>query len=243
MRFENPLLLIVGAFVIFVIGAAVGGMYTKIQYLEGQALGGNTVQAPAGNGQQAGAPKAPAAPTKVNIKVTADDPFLGDPNAKLTVVEFGDFQCPFCGKFHNEVVSELKKDYIDTGKIKFVFKNLAFLGKESTDTANAALCAKEQNKYWEYHDKIYISQSGENQGTFSIDNLKKFALDLGIEPTQFNDCLDAQKYNAQVTADNAEANKNGFNSTPSTAVGDTPVVGAQPYSAFKTIIDQKLAAL
>ncbi len=243
MKFDNPIISILVAVVIFVLGAGIGGMYTKIQYLEGKGAAGSAALAVAPLGGQPAPNAAPPAPTKVDIKVTSDDPYLGNANAKLTVVEFGDFQCPFCGKFHSEVLTQLKKDYIDTGKVKFVFKNLAFLGKESTDTANAAMCAKEQNKYWEYHDKIYTSQNGENQGTFSIPNLKKFAVDLGLDPTQFDSCLDSQKYNAQVTADNTEANKNGFTSTPSTAVGDTPVIGAQPYNAFKTIIDQKLSAL
>ena len=243
MKFNQPIVLTLAAVIIFLIGAVTGGMYTKIQYLEKGVTGTAALAAPSGNNPQAAAPAAPAAPTKVNIKVTTDDPSLGNANAKLTVVEFGDYQCPFCGRFFKDVETQLKKDYVDTGKVKFVFKNLAFLGKESTDTANAALCAKEQNKFWEYHDKIYSSQQGENQGTFSIDNLKKFAADLGLNSSQFNQCLDSQKYNAQVTADAAEANKNGFQSTPSTAVGDAPVIGAQPYSAFKTIIDQKLSAL
>lgn len=243
MKFNQPIVLIIATVVIFLIGAVTGGMYTKIQYLEKGVAAITAPVAPSGNNPQAAAPTAPSAPTKVNIKVTADDPFLGNANAKLTVVEFGDYQCPFCGRFFKDTEPQLKKDYVDTGKIKFVFKNLAFLGKESTDAANAALCAKEQNKFWEYHDQIYSSQSGENQGTFSIDNLKKFATDLGLNSSRFNQCLDSQKYNAQVLADTAEANKNGFQSTPSTAVGDTPVIGAQPYSAFKTIIDQKLSAL
>ncbi len=244
MKPNQPSFLILAVIVAFVIGGAIGGMYTKIQYLEkGVAAGTIAPVAIAGNNQPAAALQAPQAPTKVNVKVTENDPFLGNANAKLTVVEFGDYQCPFCGRFFKEVVPQIIKDYVDTGKVKFVYKNLAFLGKESIDAANAALCAKEQSKFWEYHDKIYSSQSGENQGTFAIDNLKKFATDLGLNSSQFNQCLDSQKYNAQVTADIAEANQNGFQSTPSTAVGDTPVIGAQPYSALKTIIDQKLATL
>lgn len=245
MKLGNPIVQILAAVVVFLLGAAIGGMYTKIQYLEGRGVNALAAApaAPAGNNQQAAAPQAPQAPTKVDVKVTDQDPFLGDPNAKVTVVEFSDFQCPFCGRFFKDVEPQLKKDYIDTGKVKFVYKHLAFLGKESTDAANASECAKEQNKFWQYHDKLFNSQNGENQGAFSIDNLKKFALDLGLNAGQFNACLDSQKYNDHVQTDVAEANKNGFNSTPSTAVGDTPVIGAQPYNAFKTIIDQKLSEL
>ncbi len=89
--------------------------------------------------------------------------------------------------------------------------------------------------------KIYASQSGENQGAFSPTNLKRFAADLGLNATQFNGCLDSQKYNSQVQADIAEANRNSFNSTPSTAVGTTAIIGAQPYAQFKSAVDAELS--
>ncbi len=228
----------------FIFGVLLGGMYTKIRFLE--AGYGSPVKAAAVQPSPTPAaptPPAPSGPTRVNVAVTPDDPVKGSPNAKLTIVEFGDYQCPFCGRFFEDVEPQIIKDYVDTGKAKFVYKNLAFLGQESTDAANAALCAKEQNKFWEYHDKIYSSQSGENQGVFSVANLKKFASDLGLNTTKFDSCLSSQKYNAQVQVDIAEANKNGFQSTPSTAIGTTPLVGAQPYAQFKTAIEAELAKL
>lgn len=223
---------------VFVVGLAIGGMFVKIQYLEGKVAGAQT---PSAAPLAPSAPTTPTGPTTVNPKVTPDDPVKGNPNAKLTIVEFADYQCPFCERFFKDAEPQILKDYVDTGKAKYVFKNLAFLGKESTDAANAALCAKEQNKFWEYHDKLFNSQSGENQGAFAPDKLKGFAANLSLNTSQFNDCLDKQKYNAQVTADNAEANKNGFQSTPSVAVGSTPIIGAQPYAQFKTAIDAELA--
>ena len=242
MKFkELPLFPVLGAIVIFAVGLVIGGMYTKIQVLEGKAAGANTAvnnQPSAAPGQNPNQP--PAAPTTVNVKISPDDPMKGNPNAKLTVVEFADYQCPFCARFQTDTLPSILKDYVDTGKVKFVYKNLAFLGKESSDAANAALCAKEQNKFWEYHDKLFASQNGENQGGFSADKLKGFAVALGLNTVQFNDCLDKQKYNAQVLADSAEGNKNGFNSTPSVAVGTTPIIGAQPYAQFKTAIDAEL---
>jgi protein-disulfide isomerase len=135
---------------------------------------------------------------------------------------------------------QIVKDYVDTGKVKFVYKQLAILGKESTDAAIASLCAKEQNKFWEYYDYLYTHQQGENQGAFSPDNLKKFAVEMGLNASQFNDCLDQQKYNDQVQADIAEATRLGFNSTPSVAVGSTPIIGAQPYAQFKAAIEAEL---
>lgn len=239
MKFtKESLPLLIVAVLIFVLGGVLGGMFVKIQYLEGKISGVNT----AAPNPSVAAPTAPQGPTTVNIKVTADDPVLGDPNAKLTIVEFADYQCPYCGRFQTDVEKKLIQDYVNTGKVKFVYKNLAFLGQESTDSANAALCAKEQNKFWEYHDKLFDNQKGENQGAFAIDNLKKFASDLGLNATQFNSCLDAKKYNTQIQADIAEANKNGFNSTPSTAVGKIPLIGALPYEQFKSAIESALAA-
>ncbi len=237
-NFLNPLVLVLSGIVVLVVGAALGGMFVKIQYLEGKTgVLGATVPVPSAPTQ----PSAPPAPQNVDVKVETTDPVLGNPSAKLTVVEFADYQCPFCERFFTDTFSQIKKDYIDTGKVKFVFKNLAFLGKESTDAANAAMCAKEQNKFWEYHDYLFTHQQGENQGAFSPENLKKFAVAVGLNATQFNSCLDAQKYNAQVLADQAEASKNGFNSTPSTAVGSTGIIGAQPYAQFKAAIDAELA--
>ncbi len=231
--------------VVFLVIAAfaIGSMWTKIQYLQ-SGVGSPESAAktqPAAAPAQPTAPSAQGGPTKVNVTINPTDPFLGSPNAKVTLVEFSDFQCPFCERFFTQTWPQIKTNYVDTGKVKFVYKNLAFLGQESTDAANAAMCAKEQNKYWEYHDKLFNSQQGENQGAFKVDNLKKFAADLGLNTTQFNSCLDANKYNAQVQADTKMANDNGFNSTPSFAVGSTPLVGAQPFAQFKTIVDSELA--
>ncbi len=217
-------------------------MAVRLQQLEGNVLGVAQVGQKTPQAEQGAAvPTEEPVPSVVKVKVTGDDPVRGDPKAKVTVVEFADYQCPFCGRFHTDVYTPLLKEYVDTGKVKFIFKNLAFLGQESTEAANAALCAKEQNKFWEYHDHLFTNQNGENQGAFSVENLKGFAATLGLQTEQFNLCLDAKKYQKQVDADQAEANKNGFNSTPSTVVGTIPVVGAQPYSQFKSLIDAELA--
>lgn len=238
---DNPIVSILAAMIIFLLGAAMGAMYTRIQFYEGKLGPVAAVPSAPSVPTDPSLPTEPVAPTEINVQVTDADPVKGNANAKVTIVEFADFQCPFCGRFHSQVLPEIIKEYVDTGKAKFVYKNLAFLGKESTDAANAALCAKEQNKYWEYHDHLYNNQNGENQGAFAPDILKKWAVDLGLNAAQFNTCLDTGKYNAQVEADVAEANKNGFNSTPSTAVGTTPIVGAQPYATFKAAIEAELA--
>lgn len=241
---DNPIIQLLLAIVIFILGASLGGMYVKIQVLEDKVKSGGTAAVkgnPGDFGNQGGTqPTAPPTPTSVQVKLLEADPVKGDPKAKVTVTEFADFQCPFCGRFHTDAYLPIVKDYVDTGKVKFVYKQLAILGKESTDAANASLCAKEQNKFWEYFDYLYTHQQGENQGAFSPDNLKKFAAELGLNISQFNTCLDDQKYNDQVQADIAEATRLGFNSTPSIAVGKTPIIGAQPYAQFKAAIEAEL---
>lgn len=223
----------IAVLIFFLLGTVIGGMFVKIQYLE------SNKQPTTNNQPQPTVPTEPTAPTKVNVTVLPTDPVKGNPNAKLTIVNFADYKCSFCARFHKDSYPQIVKDYVDTGKAKFVFKNLAFLGKESTDAANAALCAKEQNKFWEYHDKLFNNQSD----SFTAEKLKSYATELGLNAGQFNTCLDTAKYNSQVTADGAEANKNGFQSTPSTAIGSVPVVGALPYAQIKTTIDAELAKL
>ena len=95
--------------------------------------------------------------------------FKGDPDAPVTMIEFGDFQCPFCGRFYVQTESQIDEAYIQSGKVRFGYFNFAFLGPESTWAAEAAECASDQDKYWEYHDVLFSNQSGENQGAFNKD--------------------------------------------------------------------------
>lgn len=166
--------------------------------------------------------------------------FKGDPNARVTIIEFGDFQCPFCGRYASDTNPQIEEQYIKTGKVRFGFVNFAFLGDESTWAAEAAECASDQNKYWEYHDKLYNSQSGENQGAFSKDNLKKFAQDLGLEMKAFSDCLDSGKYTSLIQADTQASSAYGVQSTPTFLINGQPVVGAQPFGVFQQTIDPLL---
>ncbi len=170
--------------------------------------------------------------------VTAGNlPTLGDKNAKVLVVEWADYQCPFCKQWFDSVENQFKKDYVDTGKVQFAFRDFAFLGQESNDAANAARCANEQGKYWDYHDYLYSHQGSENSGTFSKDNLKKFAASLNLNSDQFNSCVDSNKYAKDVQA----GKKAGTNGTPTVYINGTQLVGAQPYSSYQQAIDAALA--
>jgi protein-disulfide isomerase len=175
--------------------------------------------------------------------VTAGDlPTLGDNNAKVLVVEFADYQCPFCEKFFTDSMPQIKKDYIDTGKIKFAFRDSAFLGQESNDSANAARCANDQGKFWDFHDYLYTHQGAENSGAFSKDNLKSFGAAVGLNTSQFNQCIDSGKYATAVTNDTTAGKNLAVDGTPTVFINGTKLVGAQPYAVFKAAIDQELAA-
>ena len=118
---------------------------------------------------------------------------------------------------------------------------MAFLGEESTWAAEAAECAADQDKYWEYHDKLFASQNGENQGAFAKENLKQFAVELDLDADQFNECMDSGKHTELIQSDTSMAQQIGVQSTPSFLVNGTPLVGAVPSEDFQSLIDQKLA--
>ena len=168
-------------------------------------------------------------------------PVLGNPDAQVTLVEFADFQCPFCGQLFKEVISELKQKYINTGQVKFVYMNFAFLGPESQFSAQASKCAQDQGKFWEYHDYLYNNQQGENQEAFSLENLKKFAVKLGLNSSQFNKCLDEKKYEKYVIEDTALGRKFGVKGTPGTFVNDFFINGSQALAVFTSRIDSALS--
>jgi protein-disulfide isomerase len=168
---------------------------------------------------------------------------LGSPDAPLTIVEYSDFQCPFCRKAGLEIVTQIEAEYIVTGKAKLTFKHFPIEGQESPGAAEAAECAAEQNAFWEYHDMLYLNRTGVDVGTFMPDNLRLFARELGLDTEKFNACLDEGKYRDKIVDDYNEARLREVPGTPTFFVGQTKVVGAKPYSAFKTAIDDELAKL
>ena len=181
-------------------------------------------------------PTPTAAPTKVDIAVAEDDFIRGDENAPVTLVEYSDFQCPYCGNVA-PTIEQLLKDY--EGQIKLVYRHypLISIHPNAQKAAEASECAGEQGKFWELHDKMFA-----NQTALAVDNLKTFAKDLGLNTSQFNDCLDSGKYTSKVNDSVTEGSGYGVQGTPATFVNGTLVSGAQPISAFKSAIDSALAA-
>lgn len=207
---------------------------------------------------------APTAETFASSLQVGDSSTIGKADAPVVVYEFSDFQCPYCGAVsgidnpNNPVTVSFKqqggweaavpklKEYAEQGKVLFVIKNYAFLGNESVWAAEAAECAKEQDKFWPFHDMLFAKQNGENQGAFSKDNLKAFAKELKLNTSQFDQCLDSDKYKSVVDQETQggntaakEVGEQGLG-TPSWFVNGKLISGAVPWSTIKAEIDSQL---
>ena len=191
-----------------------------------------------GTGVAAGQPNPAVAnqpPKKVDVS-TDDDPVLGDKNAPVTIIEFSDFQCPYCERFYTQTLSQIKTKYIDTGKVKFVFRDYPLpFHSNAEKAAEAAECADEQGKFWEMHNKIFSEQP-----SLSLENLKKWASDIGLDMKEFNDCLDSGKMAEEVKKDLTDGSKVGVTGTPGFFVNGYPLVGAQPFAAFEQLVESEL---
>jgi protein-disulfide isomerase len=187
------------------------------------------------------APSAQPAPAITKVSV-GDSPSLGKSDAPVTVIEFSDYQCPFCQRFVRNTLPALKTDYIDTGKVRYVFRDFPLaMHRQARKAAEAAHCAGEQGKYWEMHDVIF-----NNQQALKVEDLKEHASSLDLEPAAFNNCLEQGKYAAEIDKDFADGSTAGITGTPSFFIGKTEpngtiegtlIRGAQPITAFRQVID------
>jgi protein-disulfide isomerase len=237
-------LLVVAAFII-------GSLYTKVKTLEqstdvtGNNKTGNVTVQPT------------TVSPKADLKIGESDPSMGPKDAKVTVVVFADFQCPYCGAYagmDEKVIKAMQtrdpswqptvpnviKDYVKNGKVRLVWKDYPFLGQESIWAGAAARCAQDQNKFWEYHDYLFSHQSGENQSAFSKENLKKFAATLGLKTADFNNCVDSDKYESKMKEAQTYGQSVGVSGTPATFINGQLLSGAVPYSQIKPIIEDLL---
>ncbi|MFB5609777.1 MAG: DsbA family protein, partial [Nitrosarchaeum sp.] len=121
-------------------------------------------------------------------------PIMGDPSAQITILEWGDYQCTFCYKFHQSTLNIIKRDFIETGKVKLVFKDFPLNGPDSVLAAEASYCAQDQEKYWQYHDELYKNWGGERTGWITRNSLEQFATTVNLNLNKFNECLDEHKY-------------------------------------------------
>lgn len=198
---------------------------------------------------QARTPRPPREPTDVKLSVEGQ-PFKGASDAKVTVVEFSDYQCPFCARHATQTFPQLDEHYVKTGKVKYVFMDLPLeqIHPQAVKAAEAARCAGESGKYWEMHDRLFA-----NQKALAPEQLVAHARAAGADPKKFQACLDGGKYTAAVRKSLAEAKEAGARGSPTFFIGlSTPgatefkavqvLRGAQPFERFKETIDRLLAS-
>jgi len=171
------------------------------------------------------------------VSLVDDDPVLGNPNAPVTIVEFGDFQCSFCGRFFKTTITQIKESYVKNGDVKIVYRDfpLSSIHPMAEKAAEAAECANEQKKFWQYHDKLY-----ENQESLSVDNFKVWAKDFGLDSDRFNKCLDSGKYADEIKKDFNDGVAAGVQGTPASFINGRFIEGAVPFEQFQSVIESEL---
>jgi protein-disulfide isomerase len=185
----------------------------------------------------------PTAPVDID-----KEPFKGSANAKVTIIEFSDYQCPFCGRYDKETYPQILKDYVESGRVKYVWRDLPLdFHKNSFKAAEAAHCAGEQGRFWEMHDRLFS-----NQTNIAAEDLPKHAEAIELNRSLFQQCLDSGRYANEIKRDIADAGAAGITGTPSFLIGVVQsnskvkvlkkLVGAKPYADFKTAIDGLLGA-
>lgn len=190
-------------------------------------------------------PAAPAADSQVTIdknvkryEINNDgDPAIGPENAPITIVEFSDYQCPYCIRWYTDVYGRLMSAYKD--KIRFVYRDfpLYSIHPEAQPAAEAANCAGEQNAYYAFHDALFSEKSG-----LGTDTYNQYASDLGLNVEQFKKCISERRFKDEVETDSTYGSSIGVSSTPTFFINGMAIVGAQPFEVFQQVIDSELAA-
>jgi protein-disulfide isomerase len=174
-------------------------------------------------------------------RMTAQNNTMGDPNAPVHIIEYSDFQCPYCQRFWSETEPQLTKEYVNTGKVYFEYRSKgSFIGEESGSAAEGAYCAGDQNKFWEYHDILFTNLTGENVGDSTKNKLIAYAKVLDLSTEEFASCISEGRHRRTVELDEADAEANGVSAVPTFFINGVKVEGAQPYPILKDYIDQSL---
>jgi protein-disulfide isomerase len=186
-------------------------------------------------------------PAKITMDtfVLNGSPVLGDPNAPITLVEFGDYQCHFCNVFFQNIEEDIIKNYVETGKVKMIFKDYNIIGPDSVKASQGTHCANEQGLFWEYHDILFSNWTGENNGWASGANLANFAQEIGLDMNEWSECMIQQKHSQTILNSNDDAKALELTGTPAFFVinsdgGVTKLTGAQPFEVFKRTFDNEL---
>ncbi len=233
----------------FLLGMVVGALLlATVQAYTGKGLPPGLQAYQPASVSDAAAPAAqptegPVDTSKLNIRAAN---VKGSDTAAITIFEFSDFQCPFCLRAFETTNPQLWDSYVAEGKVRFVYKHYAILGQESTWAAEAAECAADQGKFWEYHDELFKQAKiagAENVGAFTKENLMKYADGLKLNMAGFTPCLQNDETLARVQADGLEGQALQVNATPTFFVNNTRLTGAQPWQEFVSAIDAASAAL
>ena len=184
-------------------------------------------------------------------KITMDtfllngSPILGDPNAPITLVEFGDYQCHYCNVFFQSIEKDILKNYVDTGKVKIIFKDYNIIGEDSVIASQGAHCANDQGLFWEYHDILYSNWTGENNGWASSENLAIFAQQIDLNMNKWSECMKKGSHSQIILKSNDDARTLELTGTPAFFIINSEgkvskLFGAQPFEVFKKIFDSQL---
>jgi len=216
-------------------GTFAGGYFTNAAVDDDGGGGGPSATATAPPGAQTAVAQAtPTPPVRVSNPSPDDDPFWGPADAPVTIIEFSDFQCPYCGRFIAQTYPQIKQQY--EGKVRFVFRDFPLSGHENAQkAAEAAGCASEQGKFWEYHDILFA-----NQQALDVTSLKSYAGQLGLDTAAFNQCLDSGTRAQETQKDYQDGISYGVTGTPAFIVDGLLMIGAQPFANFQTAIDAAL---
>ena len=189
-----------------------------------------------------------AAPTQISMDALFNNasPIFGNPDAPITLIEFGDFQCHFCNVHFHNTETALVENFVATGKVNIMFKDYTIIGQDSVSAAHGTHCAKDQQKYWEYHNILYNNWAGENTGWAGYVNLIKYANELGLDLELFRECMDSHRYDQHIEQSSADAQTLGLSGTPAFFVYDKKnnhvqlITGAQPYQSFERVFNSIL---
>tara|TARA_Y100000590_G_scaffold363557_1_gene421296 strand:- start:637 stop:1449 length:813 start_codon:yes stop_codon:yes gene_type:complete len=190
----------------------------------------------------------PIKPTQVTIETffANGSPVLGNPNAPITLIEFGDYQCHFCNVYYHNTEHAILENYVMTGKINVIFKDYTIIGPDSIIAAHGAHCAGEQGKFWEFHNTLYDNWDGEESGWAGQENIIKFAQENDLNMNEFIQCNNDLRYQKLITDSNSDAQTLGITGTPAFFVISEnsqevqTIQGAQPYEVFARIFDSML---
>lgn len=227
-----------------------------VAFFSGYTLGSQTVEPLVIQETPAVTPTTPQptqAPTQEERRIfvsLSDDPVKGNPNAPVTIVEFSDFQCPFCARFFAETLPQIQQDYIDSGKVKLVYRDfpLESIHANARAASIAGECADDQKMFWQYHDKLFEGQTqwARLSANDAANTFQQYASELGLNSDNFNSCLNSPKYSDEINEDFQNGANYGVTGTPAFFIGNdkdgyVTLIGAKPYSAFQQVIDKELS--